>query len=220
MDHVQIILTNFWTCGVISVMTFDERQQENDRILITSALAHYQPAKTSDGSERAIFSIDNHPTKRKHRRITPQTMHATSTRNKGVSRLNCSENVFEHLKVQRTIKALSPIVASWLVYRYGENPPQTLLPLLIEAVMDQLPLTKCRKKTQQNVRLMLTERLSRREFDDCLQRHLFESMGVSEQAYYASYAKHNTNITKQIQALDQQSLLAFFQCHNDFSESK
>ncbi|WP_322805310.1 hypothetical protein SO574_23265 (plasmid) [Vibrio alfacsensis] len=195
-------------------MISDEELLEETRTLIMEALATYQPSKSNDGSERAIFNVGSTKRVTNDNERPSEPLSATSSRRKGSSKLNCSEDVFEHLRVQRTIKKLPTHLAKWLIYRYGENPSTSLVPSLVNVVVDELPLDNCRKPTKQKVRTMLVERLTRREFVDCLQRNLFEAIGVSEQAYYMCYAKHNNSITEQFNVLDKLALRAFCVLHN------
>lgn len=182
---------------------------EQARELIMESLATYQPSKTNDGSERAMFNTGSAKRVTNDNERPAEPLSATSSRRKGTSKLNCSEHVFEHLRVQRTIKSLPTHLAKWLVYRYGEDPSTHLIPSLVNVVVDELPLDKCRKKTKEKVQTMLVERLTRREFIDCLQRNLFEEIGVSERVYFMRYAEHNRNITSQFSTLDNQALSAF-----------
>lgn len=195
-------------------MISDEELLEETRTLIMEALATYQPSKTNDGSERAIFNVGSTKRVTNDNERPSEPLSATCSRRKGTSKLNCSEDVFEHLRVQRTIKNLPTHLAKWLVYRYGENPSTSLVPSLVGVVVDELPLDGCRKSTKQKIQTMLFERLTRREFVDCLQRNLFEAIGVAERIYYRRYAYHNDNITNQFHALDKLALRAFYISHN------
>ncbi|EGR2303058.1 hypothetical protein D0814_23145 [Vibrio parahaemolyticus] len=195
-------------------MSFDEELLEANRTLIMEALATYQPSKSNDGSERAIFNVGSTKRITNDNERPAEPLSATSSRRKGTSKLNCSEDVFEHLRVQRTIKKLPAHLAKWLVYRYGENPSNSLVPSLVNVVVNELPLDNCRKPTKEKVETMLVERLTRREFVDCLQRNLFEAIGVKKQTYFECYAKHNDNITSQFYALDKLALRAFYIAHN------
>lgn len=195
-------------------MNSDEMFLEETRTLIMEALATYQPSRTDDGSERAIFNVGSTKRVANDNERQPEPLSATCSRRKGTSKLNCSEDVFEHLRAQRTIKSLPTHLAKWLVYRYGENPSSSLISSLVNVVIDELPLDNCRKPTKEKVQTMLIERLTRREFVDCLQRNLFEAIGVKKQTYFECYAKHNDNITNQFHALDELALLSFFVAHN------
>lgn len=195
-------------------MNCDEELLEANRTLIMEALATYQPSKSNDGSERAIFNVGSTKRITNDNERPAEPLSATSSRRKGTSKLNCSEDVFEHLRVQRTIKNLPTHLAKWLVYRYGESPSNSLVPSLVNVVINELPLDNCRKPTKQKVQTMLVERLTRREFVDCLQRNLFEAIGVKKQTYFECYAKHNDNITSQFYALDKLALRAFYIAHN------
>lgn len=195
-------------------MISDEELLEETRTLIMEALATYQPSKTNDGSERAIFNVGSTKRVTNDNERPSEPLSATCSRRKGTSKLNCSEDVFEHLRVQRTIKNLPTHMAKWLVYRYGENPSTSLVPSLVNVVVDELPLDNCRKPTKQKVQTMLVERLTRREFVDCLQRNLFEAIGVKKQTYFECYAKHNDNITNQFHVLDKLALRSFYISHN------
>lgn len=195
-------------------MISDEELLEETRALIMEALATYQPSKSNDGSERAIFNVGSTKRVTNDNERPAEPLSATSSRRKGTSKLNCSEDVFEHLRVEKTIQKLPSHLAKWLVYRYGENPSSSLVSSLVNVLVDELPLENCRKPTKEKVQTMLVERLTRREFVDCLQRNLFEAIGVRKQTYFECYAKHNDSITDQFDALDKLALSSFCILHN------
>ena len=188
---------------------YDQQQLEETRALIAQALAIYQPQKSSAGFDGAMYNLEQRPSsKRQGERIT-DPLHIKASRSHKGARLNCSDDVFEHLRVQRVLKSLPSHLAKWLIYKYGESSPDSMVPELVSIVEGELPIENCRKPTKAKIRNMVFERLTRREFVDCLQRNLFEAIGVKKQTYFQCYAKHNDSITDQFQALDELSLRTF-----------
>ena len=88
-------------------MISDEELLEENRALIMEALATYQPSKSNDGSERAIFNVGSTKRVTNDNERPAEPLSATSSRRKGTSKLNCSEDVFEHLRVEKTIQKLT-----------------------------------------------------------------------------------------------------------------
>ncbi|EHZ7344533.1 hypothetical protein K6O87_004117 [Vibrio vulnificus] len=198
-------------------MLTDELLEET-RDLIMESLATWQPSK-SDGvtiynkkTSRMAFNSNAEGEDSAKRR---DTISATATRRKGTSKLNCSEDVFEHLRVARTINTLPSHFAKWLLYRYGEAPQTELLPGLVEIVMSELPNLPAQARSKSKVETMAAQiLLNQREFADLQAKGLFEAIGVSKQVYFRRYATHSSAISAQLNALDCNALEAFFVAHN------
>ena len=183
---------------------------EATRIRIMEALATYQPEINSDFSEKSIFNLvrnGKEPQKKGHH----QSSVIKGTRNAAISKLNCSDDVFEHLKIQRVINNLPIDINNWLLYRYADSPSLNHVPALLNALMERLPLEKCRKPTQKKVLSILVLRLVKRDFLDCLHRTYFEAVGIKKQTYYECYAKHNDNITLLFDSFDRLALCEFYE---------
>lgn len=182
------------------------------------SLATWQPSK-SDGvtiynkkSSRMAFNSNAEGEDSAKRR---DPISATATRRKGTSKLNCSEDVFEHLRVARTINTLPSHFAKWLLYRYGEAPQTELLPGLVEIVMSELPNLPAQARSKSKVETMVERILiNQREFVALQERGIFDAIGVCESAYFMRYAPHRKTISAQLNALDCNALEAFFVAHN------
>lgn len=188
---------------------------EQTRELIMAALADWQPARTSDVAERAIFSTSSAPCVLSQDERQEAPISATSTRRKGSSKLNCSEDVFDHLRALRTIKGLASHLGKWLLYRYGDETYRVHLPGLVEVMIFELPDKPKQQRSLAKLENMVARRLiNEREFFEMKTKDLFEAMGVSKSVYFRRYARHGEQLSNQLERLDIEALSHFYRAYN------
>ncbi|MBV7264334.1 hypothetical protein KCG43_20185 [Photobacterium sp. WH24] len=184
---------------------------DDARELIIEALTNWQPLKSND-----ITLYCSQGRRPKHLNADERDRDPFSvngTRRKGTAKLNCSGNVYEHLRVQRTISALPSHLAKWLLYRYGDDDTRGLLPDMVEIIMKDIPLPK-QARSQKRVEQLVTRRLmNAREFNDLRMKELFEAMGISKQVFFRRYSSHNEQLNERLSALDKHAISEFYSRH-------
>ncbi|MBD1559614.1 hypothetical protein HC752_21965 [Vibrio sp. S9_S30] len=183
---------------------------DQSRELIMEALADWQPPRNEDGSQRAIFNVNAPKRTANDNERQPEILNATDTRRKGTSKLNCSEYVFDHLRIKRIINEMPGHLGKWLLYRYGESHHSEHLPQLIEVVISELGDQPKQQRTAEKVEKLVTKRLiNEREFVELRTKDLFEAIGVSKSVYFRRYQKTNESLNEHVQALDTKALQEF-----------
>lgn len=133
------------------------------------------------------------------------------TRPRGKSKENCSQNIFEHLKLLRIVKALPSHYLKWITYRYGATTNERLAEDLVVICMDELEFFNGRKTKQERRAAMVNKWvLSNREFHELLQKDIFEAMGVSRVTFYRSYRAESDSVSQYWQELDEKALCKVF----------
>ena len=133
------------------------------------------------------------------------------TRPRGKSKENCSQHIFEHLKLLRIVKALPSHYYKWITYRYGATTNTRLAEDLIVICMDDLEFFEGRKAKQDHRAAMVSKWvLSNREFHELLQKDIFEAMGVSRITFHRSYKSESDSVSEYWQELDEKALYEIF----------
>lgn len=195
---------------------FPDNLIEQARELIMQALANYQPSKSDDAPTLYISSgrrsIDDF---RQERQDSP--INANSTRRKGSAKLNCSEDVFEHLKVEKTIRKLPAHYQKWICYQYGEHTDLSLIPDLVEIIIEGVELPNVQARSKEHAKNLITRQvMTVREFMECraLQtKEIVEALGVQRRIAIKKYRPQSVTVSDFMKRFDADVLAEFYRLH-------
>ncbi|CAM3934870.1 hypothetical protein [Vibrio aquimaris] len=160
---------------------WNERDREEMRDLLIEALSE-SVSMRSAGLDIGEAMSDNAPQPAK------QNVFCTGTRPRGQSKIICSLDVFEHLKIKRLVESLSETERRWIHYRYGDKPEGDELDQLVEVGFVWMEDAPKRKDAIQTTKKLLSSVLrSRREVNAFLHSKTYEEIQVSRQVFLRRY---------------------------------
>ncbi len=179
---------------------YSEQQREMMRDLLMEAFADY--TKTTGGAYDNTGVVNTAG----YAHIA-NAMNTQQTRPRGKSKENCSQNLFQHLKLLKTLKTLPSHYQKWLKYRYGENNSPQLAQDLIEISLGELEFLSGRPEKKKRLRqLVTTWVVSRRQFVELMQKDIIAELNINRSTFVNTYRKASQAVDSHLAVLDEKAL--------------
>lgn len=184
---------------------YSEQQREMMRDLLMEAFADY--TKTTGGAYDNTGVVNTAG----YAHIA-NAMNTQQTRPRGTSKENCSQNIFQHLKLLNLLKTLPSHYQKWLKYRYGETISPQLAQDLIEISLGELEFLSGRPEKKKRLRqLVTTWVVSRRQFVELMQKDIIAELNINRSTFVNTYRKSSEAVSSHLGALDEKALDAMLQ---------
>lgn len=184
---------------------YSEQQREMMRDLLMEAFADY--TKTTGGAydNTGVVNTSGYA-------HIANAMNTQQTRPRGTSKENCSQNIFQHLKLLNLLKTLPSHYQKWLKYRYGETNSPQLAQDLIEISLGELEFLSGRPEKKKRLRqLVTTWVVSRRQFVELMQKDIIAQLNINRSTFVNTYRKASEAVDSHLGALDEKALDAMLQ---------
>ncbi|MYM61652.1 hypothetical protein GTG28_20840 [Vibrio sp. OCN044] len=179
---------------------WEEQDREEMRTMLITALSESVSMRSAGLDIGASMSNPANSS-------TKQNVFCSETRPRGESKIICSWDVFDHLKLKRLVDSLSEIERNWIYYRYGDKPEGNELDKLVEVVFDWMDNKPERKDGIKTTKKLLAYVLrSRREVNAFLQSKAYEEIQVSRQVYLRNYKVKKDEFENHLERFDRSTV--------------
>lgn len=183
----------------------EEQQREVIRGALMAAFADYKEATGGAYNDTGVINTSGYA-------VIANAMNVQQTRPRGVSKENCSPDIFEHLKLLRAVKCLPSHYHKWLKFRYGEDNSRHLAQDMIELTLGELDfLTGRPEKRRRLKQLVTTWVLSRSQFVELLQKDIIQALSINRNAFLKTYSNASRRIDEHLLELDRKALDALYE---------
>ncbi|MFL7036478.1 hypothetical protein BCS71_25715 [Vibrio lentus] len=182
----------------------EEQQREVIRDALMAAFADYKEATGGAYNDTGVINTSGYA-------VIANAMNAQQTRPRGVSKENCSSDIFEHIRLLRAVKSLPSHYQKWLKFRYGEDNSRHLAQDMIELTVSELDFATGRPEKRRRLKQLVTTWVfSRSQFVELLQKDIIQALSINRNAFLKTYSKASRRIDEHLLELDRKALDALY----------